>query len=60
MLGPFDHGHDTTPTGGQSSGGGGGGCGCSVAKRRVQTNVALLFVLAGGALAMRSLRRRRS
>jgi hypothetical protein len=60
MLGPVDHGHDTTPTGGQSSGGGGGGCGCSVAKRRVQTNVALLFVLAGGALAMRSLRRRRS
>ncbi|MCA1665013.1 MAG: DUF2330 domain-containing protein [Myxococcales bacterium] len=54
-LGPVDHGHQTSPSGDQSS-----GCGCTVGKRRVQTNVAVLFALCGAGLAMRSLRRRRS
>lgn len=54
MLGPVDHGHQTSPPNDSS------GCGCTVGKRRVQTNVAVLFALCGLGLAMRSLRRRRS
>jgi len=53
-LGPVDHGHQTSPSDPSS------GCGCTVGKRRVQTNVAVLFGLCAVGLAMRSLRRRQS
>ena len=55
-LGPVDHGHQPSPHDDTSS----SGCGCTVGKRRVHTNVAMLFALCAMALAMRSLRRRRS
>ncbi|HEY1586212.1 MAG TPA: hypothetical protein VGH63_11040, partial [Polyangia bacterium] len=50
-LGPVDHGRATSNS---SS-----GCGCTVGRRRVQTNVAMLFVAAGMLLLARTLRRRR-
>ena len=53
-LGPVDHGHQTSPPSDS------GGCGCTVGKRRAQTNVAVLFALCVLGLAVRSLGRRRS
>ncbi len=50
-LGPVDYGRATSNS---SS-----GCGCTVGRRRVQTNVAMLFVAAAMLLCARTLRRRR-
>jgi hypothetical protein len=55
-LGPVDHGHATSSGNSDDSS---SGCGCSVGKRRVHTNVAVLLLLCGAALGVRSLRRRR-
>jgi hypothetical protein len=54
-LGPVDHGKATSPSANDSS-----GCGCSVGKRRMHTNVAMLLACCALALTVRSLRRRRS
>ena len=52
-LGPVDHGRATSHD--DSS-----GCGCTVGKRRMHTNVAMLLAVCAMALTVRSLRRRRS
>ncbi len=67
-LGPVDHGRASTSTSSSSgcasdtssTGSSSSGCGCSVGKRRVHTDLAMLLVLCGAALGVRSLRRRRS
>ena len=55
-LGPVDHGKATSPSANDSS----NGCGCTVGKRRLHTNVAVLLAFCAMALSVRSLRRRRS
>lgn len=58
-LGPVDHGQATSssnPHDDTSS----SGCGCTVGKKRVHTNVAMLLALCALALGVRSLRRRRA
>ena len=57
-LGPVDHGRATaaTATGGADH----GGCGCTVGRRSVRSNVAMLLASCVVALGVRSLRRRRS
>ena len=60
-LGPVDHGRSSATGGGAASdGSSSSGCGCTVGKRRVHTNVAMLLALCAAALGVRSLRRRRS
>src|SRR5262249_20266667 len=54
-LGPVDYGRASSP----SSGGGSNGCGCTVGRRRVHTNVAMLFAASALLLCARMLRRRR-
>jgi hypothetical protein len=56
MLGPVDHGRATDGNYDSSS----NGCGCTVGKRRVHTNIAMLFGAAAMLLAARTLRRRRA
>jgi hypothetical protein len=51
-LGPVDHGHATSSD--DSS-----GCGCTVGRRRVQSNVAMLLSACAMLLVARALRRRR-
>jgi hypothetical protein len=53
ILGPVDHGRASDSS--SSS-----GCGCTVGKRRVHTNVAMLFSAAAMLLLARTLRRRRA
>jgi hypothetical protein len=49
-LGPVDYGRATSNS---------SGCGCTVGRRRVHTNVAMLFAAAGMLIVARTLRRRR-
>ena len=54
-LGPVDHGRASSATSSANS----SGCGCTVGRRRVHTNVAMLFAAAGMLIVARTLRRRR-
>ncbi|HEX6835761.1 MAG TPA: DUF2330 domain-containing protein [Polyangia bacterium] len=56
-LGPVDHGRATSPASSDSSS---SGCGCTVGKKRVRPNLALLLFMCAAAIGVRSLRRRRS
>lgn len=58
-LGPVDHGQATSPSSPHDDTSS-SGCGCTVGKKRVHTNVAMLLALCALALGVRSLRRRRS
>ena len=52
-LGPVDHGHAANNSDDSS------GCGCTIGRRRVQSNVAMLFSACAMLLVARTLRRRR-